>query len=125
MPHKRKSQSSQRYCQTNTMRNQTRSTKPCRADRRTEPLSQTGHSQTLLAKVRCIGNRPLSVPFIMWRGLELAMCGAGTVCAADILTVRTVMAAYTIRNIQFEDRRWRFGEGSQEPGTWSLRAAKK
>ncbi len=32
-----------------------RSTNPFLVDRRTETLSHTGHSQTLLAKVRCMG----------------------------------------------------------------------
>src|ERR1700722_812399 len=32
-----------------------RSTKPVLVDLRTELLSQTGHSETLLAKVRCMG----------------------------------------------------------------------
>jgi hypothetical protein len=33
-----------------------RSTKPALLDLRTELLSQTGHSETLLAKVRCMGS---------------------------------------------------------------------
>jgi len=32
-----------------------RSTKPVLLDLRTELLSQTGHSETILAKVRCMG----------------------------------------------------------------------
>ncbi len=40
--------------QTNAQRNQMRSTKPVLLDLRTEPLSQTGHSGALLAKVRSI-----------------------------------------------------------------------
>lgn len=53
-PQKRESQLSQRYGHTNAKRNQMRSTKPRRVERRTAVLVQMGHSRIFLAKVSCM-----------------------------------------------------------------------
>ena len=75
-----------------------RSTIPFLMDRRTELLLQTGHSPTLLAKVRCMGSG-LSVRLIMTSRAESASVERGALCAADILTLRAVKAAGTIRGM--------------------------